>query len=123
MSQITENTVVCKHTALDLIKSDLIAYGCEPKEVYSNEAMAIVIFDCNGDAVWEVQPEICKASFEDILALETNYLDGDGMWTRYPGTRYPSTEMENIPTIAEWLKGKVSNTEYKAIKNQISYSY
>lgn len=122
MSQITENTVVCKHTALDLIKSDLIAYGCEPKEVYSNEAMAIVIFDCNGDAVWEVQPEICKSSYEDILALETNYLDGDGMWTRYPGTP-EIAPFEDMPTIAEWLKSKVSNAEYQAIKTKISYSY
>ncbi len=53
MSQITENIVVCKQTALDLIKSDLIAYGCEPKEVYSNEAMA----RCTRVKIWSiVQP-------------------------------------------------------------------
>ena len=82
MSMITENTVVIKQSALQRVLHDLYEYGCSNvKKVWSNDTKIVIIFDNNGDSPWDILTDY-EAKKGDILAIETNYGDGDGYWTR-----------------------------------------
>ncbi len=120
MSQITENTVIVKPDAETRCLADLnsVSYVSKIQKAFENKDMVIFIFDCNGDAPWEIEnsDSLTLDYQNDLICLETNYLDGDDMWTRTP-----KGDIEE-PTLIDWLRNKVTKSELKTIKKHIAYS-
>lgn len=120
MSQITENTVIIKPDAEARLLEDLnsVDYVSGIYKAFENKDMIIYNFDCNGDAPWEIEDSsTMKLDYQnDLIALETNYLDGDSYWTRTP-----KGDIEEANLIL-WLKGKVTKAELKTIKKHTEYS-
>lgn len=120
MSQITENTVIIKPDAEARLLEDLnsVDYVSGIYKAFENKDMIIYNFDCNGDAPWEIEnSSTMKLDYQnDLIALETNYLDGDSYWTRTP-----KGDIEEANLIL-WLKGKVTKAELKTIKKHTEYS-
>lgn len=120
MSMITENTAVVKaefgQMALKDIENDSYFSNADAKIVYENSEIAVIIFDSNGDPIWEMRPEECKLPPEALLALETNYLDGEGPYMWLPD------DLEGETRISRWLKGKVSPEDLKQIRKKIAYN-
>lgn len=115
MSMITENTVIVKKGAIKTALADLkmTRYADSAKVVYTNNDIAVILFDSNGDPCWEVTPEECKLNGEDILCLETNYLDGEDPYLWKP---------ENKDTINEWIREHISKQDIEKVEKSISYS-
>ncbi len=120
MSQITENTVIIKPDAEARLLEDLnsVDYVSGIYKAFENKDMIIYNFDCNGDVPWEIEDSsTLKLDYQnDLIALETNYLDGDSYWTRTP-----KGDIEEANLIL-WLKGKVTKAELKTIKKHTEYS-
>lgn len=120
MSQITENTVIIKPDAEARLLEDLnsVDYVSGIYKAFENKDMIIYNFDCNGDVPWEIEDSsTMKLDYQnDLIALETNYLDGDSYWTRTP-----KGDIEEANLIL-WLKGKVTKAELKTIKKHTEYS-
>lgn len=120
MSMITENTVIVKPEAEDRLLEDLssVNYVSGVQKAFENNDMVIYIFDCNGDAPWEIEnSDSLKLDYQnDLIAIETNYLDGDGYWTRTPKGDIKEANLYM------WLKGKVSKSELKLIIKRTEYS-
>ena len=81
MSQTTENTIVIEtidvekfHKAVEY-HQDTYGWIENVVNVYSNNDVAIFIFDCNG------QPLGIEEKIE-FLVLETNYFDGEPLYTQ-----------------------------------------
>ena len=118
MSQITENTMVIPTALCNFVEQDLSNYGCDYKKVFQNKQIAIYNFDCNGDSPGDIlDSDECKTPYGEIMALETDYLDGDVPWTRFP-----KEDEETDVTIKEWIKDIVTEEEYKVIAEKIAYS-
>lgn len=120
MSQITENTVIIKPDAEARLLEDLnsVDYVSGIYKAFENKDMIIYNFDCNGDVPWEIEDSsTMKLDYQnDLIALETNYLDGDGYWTRTP-----KGDVKEANLIL-WLKGKVTKAELKTIRKHTEYS-
>ena len=120
MSQITENTVIVRPEAETRCLEDLnsVNYVSGIQKSFENKDMVIFIFDCNGDAPWEIEDSnTLQLDYQkDLLCLETNYLDGDVMWARTPDGDIKEA------TLIDWLKDKVTKAELKTIRKHIAYS-
>lgn len=123
MSCITENTVVIRMGATDRIIADLNEYGCSGiNEVFMNDKIEIILFDCNGDSPWDiVNSDKLKAKVDDILAIETNYGDGDSYWTRVWTDKYGLSEYDG--EILDWLHDNLELNEYYTVKDLIRYTF
>ena len=119
MSMITENTVVIKQSALQRVLHDLYGYGCSNiKKVWSNDTKIVIIFDNNGDSPWDILTDY-EAKKGDILAIETNYGDGDGYWTRV-WTEYGESMYDG--ELLDWLHDVLTEQEYNEVKPLIAYT-
>lgn len=123
MSCITENTVVIKPNAVDRVMFDLQDYGCSGiKNVWSNDKMVIILFDCNGDNPWDIQgTDHTQAGWDDILAIETNYGDGDGYWTQIITKEYGAGVFDG--ELLDWLHDVLTEQEYNEVKPLIEYTF
>lgn len=118
MSNITENTIVIrKEYENDLIndykKYNVLYRIMNFNKVYSNKDIVIYVFDSNGECPWEIEPDV-KTKY---IALETNYLDGESLWTRIAGFK------EDEITIEEWLQTIIPKKDYRDVVQKISYSF
>ena len=123
MSCITENTVVCKPDAEERVLNDLADYGCSGiNKVWSNDKMVIILFDCNGDNPWDIQgTSNTQADWEDLLAIETNYGDGDGYWTQTITEEYGAGVFDG--ELLDWLHDILTEQEYNEVKSLIGYTF
>ena len=123
MSCITENTVVCRPDAVGRVMTDLENYDSsyDYKEVFRNDKLVIIIFDCNGDSPWDIMPSSeQKTEDDDILAIETNYGDGDGYWTRIWTDKYGLAGYDG--ELLDWLHDVLTEQEYNEVKPLIAYT-
>ena len=120
MSTITENTVIISPKYCEETEADLRKYGCSGiRRVFKNSKYAVYVFDCNGDSPWDIKnADECQMPYDKIIALETNYGDSDGLWTRFP-----SRKRDAKTTIHTWLRRKVTKEELQIIRKKIKYSW
>ena len=122
MSMITENTVMVLAPAEQSMLNDLKEYGCDGiYKVYKDDDVVIYNFDCNGDSPWDIlNNEDLELDWDSILALETNYGDGDGYWTRIRSDDGYMIDIEE--TLAEWLS-KNHRDIYNQVNGSIKYTF
>ena len=122
MSMITENTVMVAAPAEQSMLNDLKEYGCDGiYKVYQDGDVVIYNFDCNGDSPWDIlNNEDLELDWDSILALETNYGDGDGYWTRIRSDDGYMIDIEE--TLAEWLD-KFHPGIYASVAEKIKYTF
>ena len=85
MSCITENTLVIKASVENQVIADLRNYGCDGINcIVRTDEYVCVVYDCNGDSPWDILPsdEVQLQDMGGIVAIEINYGDEDGPWTR-----------------------------------------
>ncbi|MBR6475397.1 MAG: hypothetical protein IKS98_08095 [Lachnospiraceae bacterium] len=85
MSCITENTLVVRASVENKAITDLRNYGCDGINcIVRTDEYVCVVYDCNGDSPWDIceRDELLLPDMNGIVALETNYGDEDGPWTR-----------------------------------------
>lgn len=85
MSCLTENTLVIRAGVENEAIADLRNYGCDGINcIVRTDEYVCVVYDCNGDSPWDILPsdEVQLQDMGGIVAIETNYGDEDGPWTR-----------------------------------------
>lgn len=122
MSCITENTVIVEAESKQSMLNDLVAYGCGDSVyiVYYDDNLVICNFDCNGDSPWDIlDNEELELAWDALIALETNYGDGDCCWTRVRSDAGYMVDIEE--TLAEWLS-KNHRDIYNQVNESIKYT-
>lgn len=123
MSCITENTVIVEAESKQSMLNDLVAYGCGDSVyiVYCDDNLVICNFDCNGDSPWDIlDSEELELAWDALIALETNYGDNDGYWTRVRSDDGYMVDIEE--TLADWLK-KNYHDIYLQVVDKIKYTF
>lgn len=118
MSMITENTMIIKTENYDLFLKDVESFGTERRisnieTVYKSSDYMVIVFDCNGDAPWEIDNTECPYE-----VLETNYLTGDecSIWTRI------NNGCDDVLRCEDILDRYVNVYEIENVKRNIKYS-
>lgn len=120
MSCPTQNTVVVKVEDIEILLKALEendnVYGWihEIHNIYQDDNVSIFTFDCNG------QP-LAVDEMVNYLVLETNYLDGEPMYTqvydskkkRYKDSRYHAKY---------WIKKLIGEENLSSIIHALRYS-
>ena len=122
MSCITENTVIVEAESEQSMLNDLTAYGCGDSVyiVYRDNNLVICNFDCNGDSPWDIlNSEELELAWDALIALETNYGDSDGYWTRVRSNDGYMVDIEE--TLADWLKENYPDI-YLQVADKIKYT-
>lgn len=117
MSQITENTVVIQTKDLKDFRNFIMEemnerYSDTVIAAYQNNDMVIFTFDYNG-VFLELDDKF------NWLMLETNWLDGEPLWTQ---VREDGKIVETDMCIEDLLGKKLNKTEYVEAKKAIAYS-
>lgn len=122
MSCITENTVIVEAESKQSMLNDLAEYGCGDSVyiVYCDDNLVICNFDCNGDSPWDIlDSEELELAWDALIAMETNYGDGDCCWTRVRSNDGYMIDIEG--TLADWLKENYHDI-YLQVVNKIKYT-
>lgn len=120
MSQLTENTIVIETVDVEKFykaieyHQNTYSWIINVKKVYEKNDIAIFTFDCNGQPLG-VEEEI------EFLVLETNYLDGEPMYTQVY-----DKEIKRIRDATwhakYWIKKLIGESDFNSIKDCLIYS-
>ena len=120
MSYITENTLVFRTKDVDECCKALLyqheKYGSlnGTNSVFRNENITIITFDCNG------QPLGVEEKFNPLV-LETNYLDGDALYTQVYDEEKKCMADSNRDA-KYWIRKLIGEENSNSIMNKLRYS-
>lgn len=120
MSCITENTLVFRTKDIDECCKALLyqheKYGSlnGTNNLFRNENITIITFDCNG------QPLGVEEKLE-FLVLETNYLDGDPLYTQIYDEE-KKCMMDSNRSAKYWIKKLIGEENLNSIMDGLRYS-
>ena len=124
MSQITENTLVIRTSVENKAIADLRNYGCDGINcIVRTDEYVCIVYDCNGDSPWDIceRDDLMLPDMSGIVAIETNYGDGDEPWTRVFDDRkgYLVDCDENI---FEYMKDVLNESDYLDFVERAEYT-
>ena len=120
MSCITENTIVIKNKDIRLFENAIDdnrkKYGWinNLQDVYHNEKLSIFTFDCNGQPL-SIEEQV------DFLVLETNYLDGEPLYTQVYDVKTNAITDARYRA-KHWIKKLIGEEPFKKIQDALVYS-
>lgn len=116
MSCLTENTILIKTKDADKF-INIISENENYKNTmrfFHNEEYSLYAFDCNGQPM-EIEDSI------DFLVLETNYLDGEPLYTQiYDNNTNSIRDSRNRASY--WIKKYVGEERFERLKQYLKYS-